>query len=74
YLGAPETPYDTIDQNCDGSTLDDEDGDLWEADAATGGLPDCDDTDPLVNPDALEDPFNGIDDNCDGQIDEGEPT
>jgi len=33
---------------------------------------DCDDTDPDVNPDAIEDISNGIDDDCDGVTDGGD--
>jgi hypothetical protein len=43
----------------------DEDGDGYSA------AEDCDDTDPLVYPDALE-ICNAVDDNCDSQIDEEE--
>lgn len=36
-----------------------------------GWYGDCDDSDPLINPYALEDCFNGIDNNCNGIIDDG---
>lgn len=63
--------WDALTQSCEHTpqALDlDEDG--YTAQQAVGGLPDCDDTDPAINPDAPELP-NGIDDNCNGQIDEG---
>ena len=41
------------------------DGDGWAACA------ECDDTDPAVNPDAIES-CNGVDDDCDGTIDEAD--
>ena len=66
FPGAPETPYDAIDQNCDGDPLDDVDGDGVAAGQALGGAPDCDDTDPAVFPGAIEVPGDGIDQNCDG--------
>jgi hypothetical protein len=49
------------------------DGETDIVDADGDGIPsdmDCDDDDPLVNPDALE-RCNGVDDNCDGNVDEG---
>ncbi len=42
-----------------GMSLSDEDGDSYTSDI------DCDDTNPNVNPGALETPYNGIDDDCD---------
>lgn len=39
------------------------DGSMWES------SPDCDDTDPLVNPGAEEVCDNGVDDDCDGTAD-----
>jgi len=37
--------------------------------AATGGEPDCDDTDPAISPGALE-VADGKDNDCDGLVDE----
>ena len=66
YPGAPEEDCtDPVDYNCDGSTeYADEDSDGWPA------CEECDDSDPLVNPDADE-VCDEIDNNCDGEIDEG---
>jgi Putative metal-binding motif len=47
----------------------DNDGDTYSARAATGGEPDCDDTDPAINPGALE-VADGKDNDCDGLVDE----
>ena len=66
FPGATETPYDGIDQGCDGSDLTDVDGDGVDADQAVGGTPDCDDTDPAVFPGAMEILDDGIDQDCDG--------
>ncbi len=86
HPGAPESASDSgqcadgVDQNCDGfDALCDRDGDLFPADRARGGHPDCDDENPAVNPAALEactcapgeacnaDP---VDEDCDGLFDE----
>ena len=66
WPGAPEVPYDGVDQDCDGGDLDDVD----EDGAAFG--PDCADRDPRVFPGAVE-LANGIDEDCDGRIDNGTP-
>jgi len=62
--GAPEVPYDGVDQDCDGSDLTDVDGDGYDAEAVGGG--DCDDEDASVNPVARDIAGDGIDNDCDG--------
>ena len=64
FPGAPEEPYDGIDQDCDGEDLLDVDGDGYDA-AAAGGQ-DCDDGNDDVHPGATEEPYDGIDQDCDG--------
>ena len=65
---SPEIPYNGIDDDCDESTPDDDlDGDGFNV--LRGTLFDCDDTNPLINPDATE-LCNGLDDNCDLITDE----
>jgi hypothetical protein len=62
-----------VDINCDGyfGDLCDRDGDGVYANVEVGGFPDCDDTDPNVNPDAEESCETPGDENCDGAVDEG---
>ncbi len=67
YPGGAEIAYDGADQDCNGSDLDDVDGDGWSA-ASVGGE-DCDDGDDTVFPGAEETWANGVTDNdCDGEI------
>ncbi|WP_339925062.1 putative metal-binding motif-containing protein, partial [uncultured Cyclobacterium sp.] len=55
-----EIPYNSIDDDCDPNTLDDDlDKDGFIA------VEDCDDTNPDINPEQAEIPYNGIDDDCD---------
>jgi hypothetical protein len=63
--GATETPYDGIDQDCDGADLTDVDGDGHDG---GGAGDDCNDNDADVNPGETE-VENGVDDDCDGTID-----
>jgi hypothetical protein len=59
--GQTEIPYNSIDEDCDPSTLDDDldqDGFLL--------ADDCDDENPDINPDAEEILNNDIDEDCDG--------
>ncbi|NQW21325.1 MAG: hypothetical protein HQ477_11500 [Chloroflexi bacterium] len=64
---ALETPYDGIDQDCDGADLIDVDEDGF-AGIQVGGS-DCNDSQATVNPEAPE-LANGVDDDCDGVIDD----
>ncbi|MFH1467830.1 MAG: MopE-related protein [Pseudomonadota bacterium] len=65
--GAWEIWYDGVDQDCDGASDYDQDGDGYESDDCGGD--DCDDADAEVNPEAAES-CNGKDDDCDGRADE----
>lgn len=75
YPGAPEIPYDRIDQDCDGMDARDLDGDGMVG--TEGGGLDCDDLHPQIYADAPEDGgsqsglHDGLDNDCDGLIDEG---
>ncbi len=66
YPGAGETPYDGIDQDCDGADLTDVDADGFD-----GGEEgdDCDDSDASINP-AAEDTADLVDSDCDGLVDD----
>ena len=59
-----EIAYDGVDQDCDGSDLDDVDGDGFVG--QDGGGSDCDDNEATVHPGADEVAKDGIDQDCDG--------
>lgn len=81
---ATETPYDAVDQDCNGFDECDMDGDSYDADpdvvcpggACCPGGNDCDDANETVHPNAPEeDPdrgesADGVDDDCNGIIDD----
>ncbi len=70
FPGNDETPYNSIDDDCDPNTPDDDlDGDGYTYLSGE----DCDDSNPEINTMTMEE-CNGLDDNCDGQIDEGFTT
>jgi MYXO-CTERM domain-containing protein len=77
YLVVPggEESQNDIDDDCDGqidegSFIYDDDGDGYAEIEGTVEA-DCDDSDPWVSPDRIED-CDGVDNNCDGIVDEGE--
>jgi hypothetical protein len=72
FPGAPETPDDGIDSNCDGedpvTPIVDDDGDGFSPPA------DCDDSNPDTFPGAVETPGDTVDNDCDGVVDEARPV
>jgi MYXO-CTERM domain-containing protein len=61
---AQEIWYDGIDQDCDGESDYDQDGDGF--DSAGHGGDDCNDSDASVNPSATDAEGDGVDSDCDG--------
>ena len=62
-----ENWYDGVDQDCLGNDDFDQDGDGYVSDQYGGT--DCDDTEPTVNPGAVDYWYDGVDQDCDGQFD-----
>jgi hypothetical protein len=62
YPGAPDRPYDGIDQDCDGADVSDVDGDGFVGDG--GGGDDCDDSNPDVHPGAEVICYDLVDEDC----------
>ncbi len=72
YPGAPDVWYDGVDSDCDERRDFDQDEDGFDSDAySDGGEPghDCDDTNPLVHPEADE-VWDRSDNDCDGDVDQ----
>jgi len=81
FPGAPEGVADGVDQDCDGleDCYEDLDQDSYGSDVIATSVAldcsdpnrsgtdlDCDDTDALINPDAIEGIADGVDQDCDG--------
>jgi hypothetical protein len=64
HPGAPDVPYDGIDQDCLRGDNRDVDNDGHEARVVGGD--DCDDNNGGINPDRTDKPGNGIDEDCVG--------
>lgn len=71
HPGASERWYDGIDEDCDGGSDYDKDGDGYEAETDTyhPDEPDCQDNQSSFHPGADDPPYDGQDTNCDGQDD-----
>ena len=69
YPNAVESPYDGVDQDCDGQDLTDVDRDGHDALAAGGD--DCDDADSAIYPGA-EELCDGVDNDCTGVADDAD--
>jgi len=65
--GATESWYDGVDQDCDGASDYDADGDGYDSDAHGGD--DCDDTGPDTYPGATDHWYDGVDADCAGDSD-----
>ncbi len=61
YPGAPETPYNGIDEDCNGQDLTDVDNDGYDH------TTDCNDNDNTIYPEAIEIPYDNIDQDCNNE-------
>jgi len=67
HPGADETWYDGVDEDCDGASDYDADGDGFEGGSSVSL--DCDDEDAEISPDAPETWYDGVDEDCSGGSD-----